>query len=107
MRLDELTQEILDDIFKICKTIAKTEEKVFPKVEDVKQYLSSAGIFEYRVGSSLCGNSKFVVLFYKEIEFSFIPDCDSIKRRDARKEEKIIESFDKAIENYLAENRLL
>lgn len=107
MRIDELTQEILDDIFKIYKKIVKSEEKVFPNLSDVKQYLISVGIFEYRVGSSLCGNSEFIVAFYEGVEFSFIPNCDSVKRREKRKEEKMVEFFGRAVQNYLTENHLL
>src|SRR3989344_337244 len=102
MRIDELTQEILEDIFNICKNIAKSDERVLPNLKDVKQYLGSAGIFEYKIGSSLCRNSKFAVAFYEGVEFSLIPNCDSIKRREKRREEKLAESFDRAVKNYLA-----
>ena len=107
MRIDELTEEILGDIFNICKSIAKSKENIFPNLNDVKLELSSAGIFEYRIGSSLCGNSKFVIAFYEGVEFSLIPNCDSIKRREKRKEEKLVELFDRAVKNYLTGNHLL
>lgn len=107
MRLDELTQEILDDIFRIYKSITQSKEEIFPDAGEVKGHLSSAGIFEYRTGSSLCGNSKFIVASDEKVGFSFIPNCNSTRRSEKRKGDRMAKSFGRAVKNYLAENNLL
>jgi hypothetical protein len=110
MRIDELTQEIIDDIFGICRTTAKSEAQELPNAEDVRKHLHSSGIFECRTASllysPLCENSRLIIAFYERINFSFVPDCDSLKRRDTKKGHILAESFGRAVQNYMAENHI-
>lgn len=101
-----MTQEILDDIFKIYKKITGGVEKGFPNIENVREYTIKFGYFEYRAGSSLSGHSKFVIEVTDKLKFYFSPNCECNTRRKSRKAEKIVESFGRAVKNYLAENNL-
>mgnify|MGYP001564784053 CR=1 FL=1 len=106
MRIDELTQEVLDDIFKIYKKTTGSVEDRFPNIDSVRDYIEKFGFFEYRAGSSLSGHSKFVIEVEDKLKFYLSPNCECSTRKESRKAEKIRDSFDRAVKNYMAENNL-
>src|SRR3989344_9052926 len=105
MKLEQLTQKVLNDIFKIYKetTGCSIQENRCPRVEDAIECFQRGSLTEWRLGSKFSGHSKlYITLYGGDLEFVFYPNCDPRNKTEERGIEKTVETFNKRTKDYLA-----
>lgn len=102
MRIDQLTQEILNDIFEIYKEITGCMSKKYPSIEGVKQDFIDSNCSEWRVGSKFSGHSKFEIYDRgRGLQFIFYSNYTPTNKREKKQIEKTELEFEKRIMAYL------
>lgn len=106
MRIDQLTQEILNELFEIYKEITGCLSDRYPSIKMVKQDFIEGNCSEWRVGSKFSGHSKFEIYNRGgELQFVFYPNYTSNNKEEEKQIKKTELEFEKKIADYLRKRK--